>query len=213
MLDAVIDISHHNSVTSFSKARDVGVRALFHKATQGLHYVDPRFKNQRSAASAAGLLVGAYHFGVAGDPVGQAEQFIGVVGHDAVLVLDFEGNPNGESMSLGQAEQFVHHVHALTGRYPGLYSGNTIKEALAKHHINKAQDTELSQCWLWIAQYGQAPVLPSVWPQWKFWQYTDGGMVDGIGRCDRDYFNGSSEELQAFWNENGTWSRGPGLAQ
>ena len=40
---------------------------------------------------------------------------------------------------------------------------------------------------------------------WTFWQYTDGvhgpapHRVDGVGRCDRNKFNGSLAQLKKLW--------------
>jgi len=48
-------------------------------------------------------------------------------------------------------------------------------------------------------------VVPVNWEKWTLWQYTDGGLgpdphsVDGVGRCDRDKFNGDAEALRRFW--------------
>lgn len=208
MINAIIDISHHNTVSSFVKVKNAGIYGIIHKATQGTKYIDPTFASHRSNAIAAGLKVGAYHFGIAGDAVGQAEHFLAVAGQDSLLVLDFEGNPHGHDMSLLEAEHFVHHIHAMTGRYPGIYSGHTIKEAIAKAGITRPDQTELSKCWFWLAQYSKTPLIPKGWPTWTMWQYTDGAAgpephtVDGIGRCDRDQFNGTLEQLEAFWAQN-----------
>lgn len=66
----------------------------------------------------------------------------------------------------------------------------------------------MAKCWLWIAQYSKAPLVPKIWPRWTLRQYTDGAFgpephsLDGIGRCDRDQFNGSLEELNQFWCQN-----------
>lgn len=205
MLNAVIDISHHNTIGSFTSIREAGVLGLFHKATQGASYTDPEFAANRTRATAAGLLFGAYHFGTAGDAAAQAEHLLAVAGKDALLVLDFEPNPQGHDMSLLEAEQFVHHIFSVTGRYPGLYSGHTVKEAFAAAHITAPGQTELSKCWLWTAQYAPAPLISPVWDKWTLWQYTDGGAgpephsVDGVGRCDREQFNGTAAELRAFW--------------
>lgn len=205
MLNAVIDISHHNTVSSFEQAKNSGVYGVIHKATQGVSYVDPALSANRKGIEAQALLFGAYHFGVAGEAVMQAEHFVDTVGPDALLVLDFESNPQGNSMSLQEAEQFVERVQQLAGRYPGLYSGHVIKESLAHAGALKAGDTVLSQCWLWIAQYGNAPQIPELWSRWTLWQYTDGSTgpephaVAGIGSCDRDKFNGTAGQLQDFW--------------
>jgi lysozyme len=121
---------------------------------------------------------------------------------EVLLVLDFEGNPTGPSMTLEEARAFVTHLKAETGRWPGLYSGHYIKELLGG-----ASDPVLANCWFWLAQYGPTAVVPANWSAWTLWQYTDGAIgpqpheVDGVGRCDRDKFNGSSAELRTFWAE------------
>ena len=57
----------------------------------------------------------------------------------------------------------------------------------------------------WLAQYGPTAVVPPNWATWTLWQYTDGAVgpephqVPGIGRCDRDRFNGTESELKSFW--------------
>ena len=207
MINAVIDLSHHNQVSSFDQVKQAGILAVMLKATQGTTFVDPTFATNRTLAQKAGLLVGAYHFGIAGDPSAQAEFLIATAGADSLLVLDFEANTQGQSMSLLEAEQFVHHIADLTGRYPGLYSGNTIKQALSQAGITDPSQTELSRCWLWVAQYttSSAPMVPKIWNKWTLWQYTDGAhgqgpyTVDGVGRCDRDQFNGSADDLAALF--------------
>src|SRR5262245_5898371 len=63
----------------------------------------------------------------------------------------------------------------------------------------------LAECWFLLAQYGPTPVVPRNWKTWTLWQYTDGAvgprphMVKGIGRCDRDKFNGSEAQLRKLW--------------
>lgn len=206
MLNAVIDISHHNTISSFETVRQAGILAVMHKATQGTTYQDPTFATNRKQILDAGLLLGAYHFGVAGDASAQADALLRAASDaNTLLVLDFEPNPQGHDMSLLEAEQFVHHVYSATGRYPGLYSGHTIREALAAAGITEASQTELSKCWLWIAQYTETPLIPKPWSQWTMWQYTDGAAgpepheVAGVGRCDRDQFNGTEAQLRALW--------------
>jgi lysozyme len=206
MINAVVDLSHHNTISSFVKAKQDGIIGVIHKATQGTVYSDPTFSTNRKQVTDNGLLFGAYHFGTAGDASAQADHLLSVAGGGTLLVLDFESNPQGHDMSLPEAEEFVHHISHVTGRYPGLYSGHTIKEAFGQAGITHPSQTELSKCWLWIAQYGPAPLIPTVWNTWTLWQYTDGGAgqpphsVDGLGRCDRDIFNGAEEDLRSFWS-------------
>jgi len=201
-LNTIVDLSHHNNIVNLNKAKDDGITCVLHKATQGTLNTDPNYKTNSAKAKDAGLLWGAYHFGTASDGVAQAEHFLNFVepgAHD-LLVLDFEPNPHGPSMSLEEARAFVTHVQSVTGRWPGFYSGHYIKELLGTN-----TDPVLANCWLWLAQYGPTPVVPHNWKTWTMWQYTDGGIgpdphtVKGIGRCDRDKFNGSANSLQKLW--------------
>jgi lysozyme len=201
--NVVVDISHHNGNVNFSKLKDAGILGVIQKATQGQAGVDPTYKSNKNKASAAGLLWGAYHFGTDSDGLKQAENFLNVVGSESgtLLVLDFEPNPTGPSMSLEEARAFVTHVNEKTGRFPGFYSGHYIKQLLGTD-----TDPVLAKCWFWLAQYGPTPVVPPNWAKWTLWQYTDGAFgpephdIKGAGRFDRDMFNGSEADLKTFWS-------------
>ncbi len=201
-LNVIIDISHHNSSVNLNKAKEDGIVGVIQKATQGLTNTDPTYNTNRTKARNAELLWGAYHFATGSDGVAQAGHFLSTVGDTAgtLLVLDLEPNPTGPSMTLEEARAFVTHVNEKTGRFPGLYSGHYIKQLLGSN-----TDPILSQCWFWLAQYGPTAVVPPNWPTWTMWQYTDGAIgpaphqVSGIGRCDRDKFNGSMTQLRKLW--------------
>ena len=203
--NVVIDISHHNATVNLKTAREKsGVVGVIHKASQGQGYVDPTYKSNRKKAQDVGMLWGAYHFGTGSDGITQAEHFLSVVqpASDTLLVLDLEANPQGPNMTLVEARAFVTHVKAVTGRPPGLYSGHYIKALLGN-----TSDPVLGECWFWLAQYGPTAVVPPAWQTWTMWQYTDGGLgpephaVAGVGRCDRDKFQGTEEELRTFWSQ------------
>lgn len=203
MINAVIDISHHNGPhINFLKAKEAGILGVIHKATQGQSGLDPMYLANRAKATAAGLLWGAYHFATGSEGVDQAAHFLATVGDtsETLLVLDLEPNPSGPSMTLEEARAFTTHVHAVTGRWPGLYSGHYIKQLLGS-----GTDPILANSFLWLAQYGPTPVVPHNWPTWTRWQYTDGAVgpgpheVDGVGHCDRDKFNGAEAQLRALW--------------
>lgn len=203
MLNTIIDLSHFNQISSFANIKASGIQAVFYKATQGVGYTDPTFAAQTTSAKQAGLLVGAYHFGVGGDVIAQADHFMSIAGNDKLLVLDFEQNTQGATMSLAEAENFVQHVQQVTGKFPGLYTGSSfIKATLNAAGVTAPEQTILSKCWLWIAEYGPAAQVPPIWNSWTFWQYTEGGTgIDGItGKCDRDYFNGTDDELNSIFS-------------
>jgi lysozyme len=200
--NVVFDISHHNGRVDLTDSRNAGFLGIIHKASQGWQYSDPMYETNRSNALSNGFLWGAYHFGTGADGVAQADFFLSTAnpGNDTLMVLDFEANPAGSSMDILEAQAFVTHVQQQTGRWPGLYAGQYLKELL-----KGVPDPVLCNCWLWLAQYAATPVLPPGWNAWTLWQYTDGAAgpspheVPGVGPCDRDYFNGAAEELNAFW--------------
>ena len=154
MLNSVVDISHHNGNVNLKRAAEAGILGVIQKATQGEQYIDPTFKRNRARAGDAGLWFGAYHFGTGANGVSQARHFLSATAPDesTLVVLDFEDNPAGTTMSLEEARAFVTHIHAELGRWPGFYSGHTIKRALGT-----TVDPVLSNCWFWLAQYDRRP--------------------------------------------------------
>ena len=196
-LNVVIDLSHFNTVTSFSAIKAGGIVGVLHKATQGTGWMDPTYVSRKQEALDAGLWWGAYHFGTNADGAAQAQYFLSKVnpGPNDLLALDFEENPSSQ-MTIAQAEQFVTEVFNKTGRYPGFYS-----DALAGKLMGSNPSSILANCWFWRAQYGgTSPSVPSTWQTWTMWQYTSSGTVSGItGSCDRSTFNGSIDGLSHLW--------------
>jgi lysozyme len=204
LLNAVIDLSHHNTITSFQKVKEAGILGIIHKATQGTQFVDAEYDERRILAPSAGLLFGSYHFGVHGDPRGQADHYLEVAdpSQNDLIVLDFEPNGVHGTMTLQEAETFVERVHDQTGRFPGLYSG----EFFINEQLGDNTDTIFKECFLWIAKYSaQKPKVPPAFPLFTLHQYTDGNAgpqphtVPGVGRCDRNKFNGSEDGLRRLF--------------
>lgn len=204
--NSVIDLSHHNTVTSFKSAYRSGVVLVIHKASQGRTEKDPAYAGRRQQArSIPEMLWGAYHFGDDSDPIAQADHFLSIIGHETLMVLDWESYTDqhgvNHSMSLAQAEAFVSRIHEKTGRWPMLYSGNTAKEAAIK------PGSPLLKCELWLADYVDHPSLPHGWKAWRLWQHTNGSAgpaphsVPGVGHCDRDKFNGTEGDLRRWFSE------------
>ncbi len=195
-----IDISHHNApVKSFHQAHDDGVRLVIAKATQGTGMTDKEFVGYRNRCSVVNLLFGAYHFGDSSPVLKQVDHFLDVAAGVKLLVLDWETDPAGHTMTLGQAELFVTTVHARTGRWPMIYGGSLLKA------LNIQKSSPLCNCELWLSQYGPKAVLPRRWKKWRLWQYTDGqvGPVPrttmGVGNCDCSMFPGSEDDLARWY--------------
>lgn len=196
----VIDLSHWNDV-DFAKVKTDGIVAVIHKATEGRRTADKKYASRRALAEKQGLLWGAYHFAIGGNPVEQADHFLKTVGNNTngvLLMLDLEER-KGPEMTPDEAEQFVKRIKEKTGRYPMLYGTKFYLRPFNKPHLNK--------CSLWIAHYtgAVAPNLPEHRTSWVLWQYTDGKVggtpktVNGIGPCDRNRYNGPAKQLRNSW--------------
>ena len=201
--NTIADISHWSGNVDLGKAKSSGITGVFQKATQGTTYTDPTLAANAKKVKSAGLAFGTYHFGTNADGATQANFYLkSVASYGGLLVLDFETNSTPETtMTLAQAEAFVQTLQKATGLWPGLYCGSYAKEQLAKK-----PSAILAKCWLWFAQYGPSPQIPTpTWTDWTLWQYTDGHSgidttpVPGIGACDRETFNGDAAGLAKFW--------------
>jgi lysozyme len=201
--NGVIDISHHQRAVDWDAVRAAGIVAVIHKASEGATFRDPAYAGRRAAARAAGLLWGSYHYAGTADAALQVEAYLDHARPDTrdLVCLDYEAGLAGDFMQPDALLRFVTLIHACLGRWPVLYGGR-----LLAHAATETDGAILARCPLWLARYGEAPPdVPPPWPRWTLWQYTDGAdgpaprEVPGIGRCDRDIFNGTREELLMRW--------------
>ena len=225
-LDAIIDLNHSSTVTDFVQARTrSGILAAIHKVSEGATWVDPLYKSRRAQALAAGLLWGGYHFGTRQyTGAQQANAFLAWAQPDpaTLMALDLEPNERApdNTMTVAQAEEFVATILRATGRLPMIYThpkwangapygrtGITLGQSIGPQSI-------LASCDLWLADYRPTPEVPQAWTRrgWRIWQYAGdnakggGGAlgymsqtVAGIGRCDRNLFNGDASGLYQYW--------------
>lgn len=202
----VVDLYHDDRVSSFAKAADAGVWGVIHKATTGATGRDEKYAGRRPRALAAGLLWGAYHWGTHADVQKQIDNFLRTADpdEDTLVALDFEDTP-GNQMTLAQARDFLGGVAEKLGRKPVLYSGHVIKDSLGA-----TVDPFFGGHRLWLAQYGETPVVQESWATYWLWQYTDGtegpapNTVPGIpgdakGNLDCNMFDGTKAGLASEW--------------
>ncbi len=112
--NSVVNLSHYDLMrVDFERMKSEGVVGVIHEATYPRFDRDSYYGSRQVAATRAGLLWGAYHFGDATDPVRQADHFLGTVASQVdggssrpegvLLVLDFEKNghyPGGRCESI-----------------------------------------------------------------------------------------------------------------
>jgi lysozyme len=197
MIEAVIDLSHWQAEVDFAAVKAGGVAAVILKATQGMSWVDPAFVGRVRDASAAGLLVGAYHFCDGSKPAIQAGHFLRVASAVPVLALDIEANAlPGASATPEIGAEIAARVQIRTGRAPLVYVGRWGPSGTGAGLPNRI----LGRCPLWLPEYGENPVPPAGWAAWTLWQYSDADTAAGVkGPVDRSRFAGTLDELASWW--------------
>jgi len=192
---------------SMAAVHAAGVDAIIHRASIGMNS-DDGYVARRTAALAEGMLWGAYHFLTKyGDPHVQADFFIASAQPDAktLIAVDVERNVDNTIPDLITLEAFVIQIHNKLNRWPVLYTGfYVLKDDL--HWNGASYQGVLNNCPLWIAAYGDSPIIPVGWSNYTLWQYTNGSIgpephrFPGLQNAyDREQFNGTLAELTAWW--------------
>jgi lysozyme len=200
MFNGIVDINHNDNL-DLAQAQTDGIVAVIHKVTEGATFVDPLYLTRRAQADQLGLLWGGYHFGTAADVGQQLDNFANAADlrPTDLVALDYETNSTN-TMSLDQAEQFIIAFQGRFGFVPLIYGSSLLTEAAQQG------SSTLASCPLWIAQYSNVttPALPSLWPTFVLWQFTDGTSgpqphtTAGLA-CDHDSYNGNKAGLLAKW--------------
>jgi GH25 family lysozyme M1 (1,4-beta-N-acetylmuramidase) len=164
-----IDISHWQDPTPALS----GLAFAFARASIGV-MPDHMYPEHEAHFRAAGIVRGAYHFGVGGvNVIAQADTFLTAAKGAELLALDLEHNASGETMTQDEARAFIAHVRQ-SGRHIGLYH-------------SASGFPELGQEWDWVAQWGETPPTR----HWAFWQKRGAPL-------DLDVFNGTLAGLRLF---------------
>ena len=195
-----IDISHYQGKIDWDKLHGAliegtPVRFIIMESTEGNSLLDQNFADNFYQASQYGFIRGAYHFFVPGvDAKSQAEYFLKQV-HleegDLPPVLDFEKTGNLTSKEIERnALEWLKTVEKEYHVKPILYTYYKFKQ---KYFSSK----EFDDYPYWIAHYYVDTLRYQ--GEWKFWQHTDYGKVDGIkSYVDLNVYNGSMYDLEKF---------------
>lgn len=195
-----IDVSHHQGEIDWEKVADARINDgpisfVFIKATEGQSLLDANFNENFYQAQQYGLIRGAYHYftpSVKGRL--QAEYYlhqVHLVDGDLPPVLDIEEKGN---LTIEQLRhEALTWLRIVEERYevpPIIYTGLKFKEA-------NFSTPEFDRYPFWIAHYYVSEV--GYKGEWRFWQHTDLGHIDGIkGAVDLDIYNGSMYDLRHF---------------
>jgi len=192
----VVDISHHNPTPDWQALKAGGTLGVILKATEGASYVDPTFQSRWAAAKDNGLLRSAYHFLRPTDVVTQMQCFLRTVNPSRTerLCIDYE---DAEVLftDLEKAAQYLLNAGVQTT----IYGSNVLVEA-----CKGRTSPILSKTSLWQARYSSnEPVVPSIWPTWSLWQFSEKCKVSGItGNVDGNHWNGHPANLPAWFDSS-----------
>ncbi|MGC4026242.1 MAG: glycoside hydrolase family 25 protein [Mesorhizobium sp.] len=185
-----VDLSHHNTVSDFTKVKAAGLLGIVHKATEGIGFVDSKYASREKSATAAGLAWASYHFLKHGNIASQIDHYLTTIKPEpgARVVIDYED----AACTLDDLRAAIRRIEQSDASLQiTVYAGHLLKEQLGGKN-----DPVLARTSLWIAQYNNTgPSWPSgTWPTWTAWQFTDKATIAGINPpTDGNQFNGSRE--------------------
>lgn len=200
----------------FNKMKDSGVRGVYLKASQYSQSTDPTFFIGCERATAAGLVVGAYHFAYCGKDAYQQMAFfykacrgLGQNPGELPPMLDWEYAVNGESgLPIKKSDSVKWLVDGLAAmkqmwypdndRMPTVYSFPFFCDE--RQPWLEQQGESLSKYPLTLAAYPHILKIPKPWTKVTIHQYIgNGGKVPGVATdCDRDQFFGTDDEFRLF---------------
>ncbi len=175
------------------------------KATEGSNAIDPEFKRNYEKAEMTDLKIGYYMvFSFSSPGEIQAENFINNVGeHRGVLPpaidIEFYG---GYDTRPPAREDVVNELYSIITRFKEYYGVSPVIYA-----TKKSYDMYISggfyDCDIWIRDVVREPILSDD-RKWKFWQYSDKGLLDGYQGeekyIDLNVFCGSIDEFSDYPN-------------
>jgi lysozyme len=195
-----MDISHYqqkediewDSLSIFNGA--VSIDFVILRATMGNRSTDKHFDEFWKLAKKNGKIRGAYHFYRADeDPELQAKNFLKNVKleiGDLPPVLDIEKIPRRKTKEnlIKDLKIWCKTVEEKYGVKPIIYTYYDYYKNYLKGNFEDYS--------LWIANYNDVPE-PSPNDDWKFWQFTENGIVYGINtKVDLNIFNGNLRDLK-----------------
>lgn len=188
-----IDVSVYQGDIDFEQVKNSGIEVVYIRAGYGFSVTDPKFEENYTNATKAGLKCGAYYFVTARNTEQaylQATRFAELISGKSFAArpaMDFEefGSLGKNGINLvGLA--FMQKLKELTGIVPLLYTD--------AYNASETWDWNFAQFPLWVADYdAEEPYVTSnIWQSYAGFQYSDRGEIPGIyGNVDLDRFTSS----------------------
>jgi len=172
------------------------VDGFIFRSTYGI-WQDTLFDWYYEEATKRGKPVGAYHYIIGNySPLEQAYAFQKSIA-DKNLKLgihpDVEDTRVGTALTRKVVDSYIENISMIIAPAKSIYTGKYAWKTIMG-------DVSYADYDLWVANYGvSTPALPYGWTDWKLWQYTSSGYLNGFkDRLDLNYFAGSKEDF-ALW--------------
>ena len=203
-----IDVSKWNGNVDWLRAESSGqAQFCWIKATEGNNYLCPMFEKHVAAATTTSIPIGAYHFARPDlhlDPHKEVKNFVKhtksiIAKGNLRPVLDFEeaGAHSPDSIR-NWVLTFLKEYEIQSGVRPIVYTGGN----MTKYYL-MSDTTGIDDYVLWHAYYpksikkGVKKSRLGGWKEWRVWQWTASGKVDGIkGNVDRNWLTGDKKGLK-----------------
>jgi lysozyme len=181
------DVSDYQSVTIHTQQANLGKKFCYIKITEGVTLVQKFWQQHRTAAWAAGMVVGLYHFfHPKDDPHQQAAFFLKTAGSLTGMLppaLDYEET---DGLAIGNAT-------VAAGAFLGDMPAVNVVYLFSDFWPTYSGPIRNSLLWIADPNHSEAPMVPDPWDNFTFWQNSDSG-----GALDLDWFNGDLAALRAL---------------
>lgn len=198
-----VDVSSYQGEINWEVLSDQNIHFAFLKATEGSSFVDHTFKYNYMEAQKTKLRIGAYHFFSYDSPgLTQAENFIETVPIienmlPPVIDVEFYGD---KKKNLPDKEKTQTELQVLINELKEHYGVTPIIYATEKSYELYIADF-FGECDIWIRNVISKPSLSDE-RNWKFWQYTNRGKLDGYKGeetfIDINVFSGSQTDFDNY---------------
>jgi len=175
-----IDISHHQGDINWEAALNMKIRSdsvqfVYLKVSEGIHFTDPKYAQNRKILDQNKVKVGVYHFFLPNiNARQQAHHFIKSFRKTSlkpVVDVETKGHLNKKAL-VDSVSIFIETVKQELKVTPIIYTN----ESFYKNYFKKSS---LSKSIFWIASYKRHCKLFDL-PNVIAWQFSDKGTINGI---------------------------------
>ena len=200
-----VDVSHYQGDIDWSALESQGVKFAFIKATEGSGHVDESVRDNLTNSADTDIRISCYHF-FSFDSAGetQADNYISAVGRDEIdmpPVVDIEYYAD-KRMNKPTAAETEAILIPLLERLEEYYGTRPIIYTTFPVYCRYIREN-FSDYPLWISSVRFEPDMMD----WKFWQYSDSGMLSGYNGdepcIDFNVYNGTYAEFEAEFPSDG----------